>query len=164
MNFDAELVLLFFFSNICREIAEDGRELLFDHGAPYFTVSSPDVLGLVHEWESRGLVASWNEKFGAFDCDSKKFLNTEQEGSSKKYVGVPGMNSICRALLHESGVHSLFGVGVGKLEWFDHEGLWSLSSFDGQDLGQFKGVVASDKSTFSSRFKSATGRPPPIGM
>lgn len=67
-------------------------------------------------------------------------------------------------LLTFVGVHSLFGVGVGKSEWFDHEALWSLSSLDGQDLGQFKGVVASDKSTFSSRFKSATGRPPPIGM
>ncbi|KAG4145247.1 hypothetical protein ERO13_D05G085901v2 [Gossypium hirsutum] len=38
-----------------REISEDGRELLFDHGAPYFTVTNLDVLSVVTEWESRGL-------------------------------------------------------------------------------------------------------------
>lgn len=58
----------------------------------------------------------------------------------------------------------MFGVGVGKLEWLDYEELWSLSGLDGQDLGQFKGVVASDKSTFSSRFTNVTRKPPPIGM
>ncbi|KAK8295886.1 hypothetical protein V6Z11_D05G087500 [Gossypium hirsutum] len=42
-----------------REISEDGRELLFDHGAPYFTVTNLDVLSVVTEWESRGLVAEW---------------------------------------------------------------------------------------------------------
>lgn len=61
-----------------REIADDGRELLFDHGAPYFTATNPEVLNIVQEWESRGLVAPWNEKFASFDCDSKKFLNIEQ--------------------------------------------------------------------------------------
>ncbi|KAI5674598.1 hypothetical protein M9H77_14962 [Catharanthus roseus] len=147
-----------------REIADDGRELLFDHGAPYFTATNPEVLNIVQEWESRGLVAPWNEKFASFDCDSKKFLNIEQEGLGQKYVGIPGMNSICRALSCESGVQSMFGVGVGKLEWLDYEELWSLSGLDGQDLGQFKGVVASDKSTFSSRFTNVTRKPPPIDL
>ncbi|PPD86178.1 hypothetical protein GOBAR_DD16882 [Gossypium barbadense] len=51
-----------------REISEDGKELLFDHGAPYFTVTNPDVLSVVTEWESRGLVAEWKSNFGSFDC------------------------------------------------------------------------------------------------
>uniref|UniRef100_A0A6N2KLI4 Amine oxidase domain-containing protein n=1 Tax=Salix viminalis TaxID=40686 RepID=A0A6N2KLI4_SALVM len=61
-----------------REISEDGKELLFDHGAPFFSVSNCDVLKLVHEWESKGLVAEWKENFGSFDCISKKFLDNDQ--------------------------------------------------------------------------------------
>ncbi|XP_027127240.1 uncharacterized protein [Coffea arabica] len=145
-----------------RETAEDGRELLFDHGAPYFTVTNPEVVGLVQDWESRGFVAPWNEKFGSFDCTSKKFLVSNEEESNQKYVGIPGMNSICRALSSEPGVRSCFGLGVGKVEWLEYEDLWSLTSLDGQDLGQFKGVVTSDKNMFSSRFTTATGRKPPL--
>ncbi|CAI9088083.1 OLC1v1022319C1 [Oldenlandia corymbosa var. corymbosa] len=147
-----------------REIAEDGREFVFDHGAPYFTASNPGVLGLVQEWESRGIVASWNEKFGSFDFASKKFVDIEEEPSSQKYVGIPGMNSICRALTLEPGITSRFGLGVAKVEWLESEGSWSLTGFNGEDLGIFKGVVASDKNTFSSRFTNATGRPPPLDL
>ncbi|XP_021905768.1 uncharacterized protein LOC110820568 isoform X2 [Carica papaya] len=61
-----------------RENTGDGNELLFDHGAPFFTVANPDVLALVHEWESRGLVAPWKENFATFDCTTKKFVDIHQ--------------------------------------------------------------------------------------
>ncbi|KAK4420662.1 hypothetical protein Salat_2016700 [Sesamum alatum] len=149
-----------------REHCEDGRELLFDHGAPYFTVSAGnlEVQSLVNDWESRGLVAEWKEKFGSFDFSSKKFVDIEEEGSNKRYVGIPGMNSICRALCHEPGVESRFGLGIGTMDWLDEDDAWSLRSLDGQDVGNFKGVVASDKNTFSSRFTNVTGKPPPIDL
>ncbi|KAL2247759.1 uncharacterized protein LOC105176535 isoform X1 [Sesamum indicum] len=149
-----------------RELCEDGRELLFDHGAPYFTVSAGnlEVQSLVNDWESRGLVAEWKEKFGSFDFSSKKFVDIEEEWSNKRYVGVPGMNSICRALCHEPGVETRFGLGIGTLDWSEDDDAWSLRSLDGQDVGNFKGVVASDKSTFSSRFTNVTGKPPPIDL
>ena len=147
-----------------KEITEDGKELVFDHGAPLFTVSNPDVLGIVREWEARGLVAEWKENFASFDCISRKFIDFEKEGLSEKYVGVPVMNSICRALCHEPGVESKFGVGVGSLEWFDEKNLWSLTGLDGQNLGNFEGVVASDKNIFSKRFTDVTGRPPPLDL
>ena len=62
-----------------------------------------------------------------------------------------------------SGVESKFGVGVGKIEWLQAEDLWSLTGLDGQNLGHFNGVVASDKNTCAPRFTSVTGRPPPLG-
>lgn len=111
---------------------------------------------------------------------------------SKRYVGVPGMNSICRALCHEPGmykfyyfsfwnnsylrlnvialhcislgVESKFGTSVGRLEWLEGEDLWSVMGLDGQNLGRFNGVVASDKNIASPRFTSVTGRLPPLGM
>lgn len=146
-----------------REISEDGKELLFDHGASFFSASNSDVLRLVHEWESKGLVEEWKENFGSFDCISKKFLDIEQEAPNKKYVGIPGMNSICKALCNETGVESKFGVSIGRLECLDDE-KWSLTGLDGQNLGRFSGVVVSDKSIASPRFTDVTGRPPPLDL
>lgn len=147
-----------------REVSEDGKELVFDHGAPYFTITNAEVLGLVSEWESRGLVAEWKQSFGSFDCISNKFVDIQQEGLTKRYVGVPGMNAICRALCQEPGVESKFGVGVGRLDWLEDENLWSLTGLDGKNLGHFKGVVVSDKNIVSPRFTNVTGRPPPLDL
>ena len=55
-------------------------------------------------------------------------------------------------------------MGVGKFEWIEHENLWSLTGLDGQNLGHFKGVVASDKNIVSPRFTEITGQSPPLGM
>jgi len=43
-------------------------------------------------------------------------------------------------------------------------GLWSLIGVDGQNLGQFKGLVASDKNIVSTRIAYVPGRLPPLGM
>lgn len=61
-----------------REIGDDGKELMFDHGAPFFCVSNSDAMALVHEWESRGFVSEWKQVFGSFDCASNKFLGIQQ--------------------------------------------------------------------------------------
>ncbi|GMH24219.1 hypothetical protein Nepgr_026062 [Nepenthes gracilis] len=147
-----------------RESLEDGKELFFDHGAPYFTVTDPNVLSIVEEWESRGLVDEWKETFGTFDCISKEFVEIEKEESSKKYVGIPGMNSLCRALCHEPGVESKFGIGVGKVQWSADMNSWSLIGFNGQFLGNFDGLVASDKNIVSPRFADVMGQPTPLDM
>lgn len=146
-----------------RETTEDGKELFFDHGAPYFTVTNPDVLGMVLEWESRGLVAEWEERFGTFDFTSKTFINSQKELARRKYVGIPGMNSICKALCNETGVDCKFGVGIAKMEWVDEKS-WSLSSVKGEFLGSFDGVVATDKILASSGFFYLTEHPPPLDV
>ncbi|WOG95851.1 hypothetical protein DCAR_0415180 [Daucus carota subsp. sativus] len=145
-----------------RETTEDGKELVFDHGAPYFTATNADVHRVVADWEARGFVAEWKESFGSFNFISRTFSDYEKDGSCKKFVGTPKMNSICRALVSEPGVETKFGVGVGRLEWLEDEGSWSLNGMDGQNLGHFKGVIASDKNVFSPRFTDLTGRPPPL--
>ncbi|CAH2033412.1 unnamed protein product [Thlaspi arvense] len=144
-----------------REIGQDGEELTFDHGAPFFCVSNSDALALVHEWESRGLVSQWKQAFGSFDCASNKFLGIQKEGDGNKYVGVPGMNSISKALCQESGVQSMFGTGIAKLEWLEEEIPWLLKDSKGQNVGRFHGVVASDKNIVSPRF---TQLPPPLDL
>lgn len=53
---------------------------MFDHGAPCFTVNTnnQEVQNLVNDWESRGFVAEWKEKFGSFDFVSRKFVSIEE--------------------------------------------------------------------------------------
>lgn len=147
-----------------REISEDGREIYFDHGAPFFSVSDTAALGYINEWKTKGLVAEWKENFGSFDRNLNQFTDFEKEGFETKYVCLPGMNSVCRALCLEPGVESKFGVGIGRLEWLEDDKLWSLIGLDGQNLGQFEGIVASDKNIVNPRVLAVTGRPPPLDL
>lgn len=61
-------------------------------------------------------------------------------------------------------MESIFGASIGKIEWSNDEKLWSFMGLEGQILGQFKGIVLSDKNTVSPRFKEVSGRSPPLGM
>lgn len=63
---------------ICREMTEDGRDLFFDHGAPYFSVTDKEVMGLVNSWQARGIVAEWRVPFGCFDRSAEKFVDLEK--------------------------------------------------------------------------------------
>ncbi|XP_062214406.1 uncharacterized protein LOC133915307 isoform X1 [Phragmites australis] len=147
-----------------RELMEDGTELRFDHGAPYFTVSNDEVARVMSGWEARGIVAEWMAMFACFDRATGKFKDFEKEGTTKKYVGVPGMNSICKSLCLQDGVVAKFGVTVGKMDWLQDRSSWSLASLDGKDLGYFDYVVATDKNIASPRFSGLTGRPPPLDL
>ncbi|KAF5178948.1 Renalase [Thalictrum thalictroides] len=147
-----------------REITEDGKELYFDHGAPFFAITDKDVMTLVCEWEARGLVVEWKENFGIYDCVTKKFVDIEKEGSSKKFVGIPGMNAICLAMSREPGIQTMFGVTVGTLQWLEEKKSWLPIDMDGQTLGQFDAVVVSDIYVTSPRFTAVTGRPPPLDI
>ncbi|CAM8990614.1 unnamed protein product [Rhodiola kirilowii] len=147
-----------------RETTEDGKELVFDHGAPFFLVNNDEVLDLCSGWEKRGLVTEWMDKFGVFDRSSNKFIDPVMGRQGKRYVALPGMNSICKALSNEPGVESKYGVGVGKMEWLNDENMWMLIGYDGSTLGRFAGVVASDKNVVSSRIKEVTGRAPPLDI
>ena len=67
-----------FIINFVRETTEDGKELVFDHGAPYFTATNADVHRVVADWEARGFVAEWKESFGSFNFISRTFSDYEK--------------------------------------------------------------------------------------
>lgn len=121
------------------------------------------------------------------------FRLIQDQEVNARYVGVPGMNSVCKALCQEPGIefrfinsvlwHSAssvytfflffvfqlgietrFGHTIGRSDWLMDQNAWSLKSIDGQDVGHFMGVVATDKNTFLSRFTDVTGKQPPIGI
>lgn len=57
-----------------------------------------------------------------------------------------------------------FGTTVAKVDLLQDQGLWLLSGLDGQVLGQFDGIVATDKNISSPRFTGLTRRLPPLGL
>jgi predicted NAD/FAD-dependent oxidoreductase len=76
-----------------RVTMEDGTELRFDHGAPYFTVTNDEVARLVSGWEARGIVAEWKATFACFDLATGKFTDFDKvqfRSSCKKKLNYSG--------------------------------------------------------------------------
>ncbi len=67
-------------------------DLRFDHGAQYFTARDPRFESLVASWLEDGLVAPWDGRIAVVDRGTV----TIQDGRTQRFVGVPGMNAVCR--------------------------------------------------------------------
>ncbi|CAM6093243.1 unnamed protein product [Calypogeia fissa] len=144
-----------------REKMGDGTELLFDHGAQYMTVSYPSVQSLVDKWQAAGLVGIWQAKFGSFDMVERRYSEETRNDGVTIYVGVPGMNSFCKAMASQPGIKAEYNTMVVEMKWKE-EGLWVLTSKNGESLGTYGAVVVADKALASSRFRAQTGLPPPL--
>jgi len=109
--------------------------LRFDHGAQYFTVRDPLFERFVASWRRDGLVARWNGRLAKLDRVAVE-LNDD---SPQRFVGVPGMNAICKHLAGDLDV--AFDRSVSRLE---REGeRWCVRCEDGSELGRFDAVVVS---------------------
>eukprot|EP00897_Mesotaenium_endlicherianum_P010330 jgi/Mesen1/9325/ME000061S08765 len=134
-----------------RERREEGSaDLVFDHGAQYFTVKDPLVQSLVDKWQLAEAVDQWRGRFGTLDASTGSFAAEEEEGK-RRYVGKPGMNAICQSLAAQPGVETRYGVMVKTLKWNNGgssssgagaaDGQWELRSSEGAPLGAFDAVV-----------------------
>jgi predicted NAD/FAD-dependent oxidoreductase len=66
----------------------------FDHGAQYFTVESAEFAAQVSQWQSSGHAAPWYGDEALFEDG----FWTHRPDARKRWVGVPGMNSLGQAL------------------------------------------------------------------
>ena len=105
----------------------------FDHGAQYFTARDPSFRRLVRSWTEGGLVAPWEGRFAALRGGRAEAL----EGSTERFVGVPGMNAPARHLAADLDVQT--GSRVSALERAD--GRWILRLEEGAEEGPFDRVV-----------------------
>jgi predicted NAD/FAD-dependent oxidoreductase len=69
-------------------------ELLFDHGAQYFTARDPRFLRHVVAWQERGLVETWDARIATIGQRRR----TAPPRSTQRFVAIPGMNAICHEL------------------------------------------------------------------
>ncbi len=111
----------------------DGRH--FDHGAQYFTVRDERFEGFVESWRQNGLVSEWDGEIAVLGDEAKRW----KDRRTRRFVGVPGMNSICRHLA--AGLDLTFETRVAGLDRVD--GRWLLTSDGGAELGSYDSVVVS---------------------
>ncbi|QAT86920.1 FAD dependent oxidoreductase [Corallococcus coralloides] len=113
-----------------RRSAEGGA---FDHGAQYFTARDPLFRALVDAWVADGVAAEWRGRVGTL---TRGTVTPAKE--AVRYVGVPGMSAVAKALA--DGLDVRTGVRVERVA---REGqAWRLTAETGQDLGLAEVVVA----------------------
>lgn len=122
---------------------EDGRT--FDHGAQYFTVEAPAMAHAVSLWERAGVVAPWRGRIGALAPGARLSAATDCEPRTR-YVGVPGMNAVCKLLAQ--GLDLTPNARVARIEPAEASGAqpadrWSLLDETGASMGGFDAVVIS---------------------
>ncbi len=110
-------------------------DLRFDHGAQYFTARDPRFRRAIEQWQSDGLVARWPGTLAVVRDGEIAF----KDDSTERWVGVPGMNAICRRMA--AGLDVRYGSRIAQLEHRD--GRWQLETDDGADAGRFDAVVLS---------------------
>lgn len=105
----------------------------FDHGAQYFTARDPLFRAQVEAWVEDGVVAEWTGRIQTLEHG-----RVSPAKESVRYVGVPGMSAVAKALAE--GLDVRCGVRVERVV---REGAsWRLTSETGEDLGLAEVVVA----------------------
>jgi hypothetical protein len=107
----------------------------FDHGAQYFTVRDPGFRRRVGTWCDEGIVAPWEGRIAVVDNGRVE----PKDGDTERYVGVPGMNAVCRHLAEDLDV--TWRTRVARIE--RDGGRWRLTAETGPDLGTADAVVVS---------------------
>ncbi|MGY8771060.1 MAG: NAD(P)/FAD-dependent oxidoreductase [Pirellulales bacterium] len=113
--------------------ADDG--LRFDHGAQYFTVRDAEFERYVQDWVTHGSVAVWDGVI----VDLANGQASPKPRATPRFIGVPGMNAVCKHLA--TGLDIQFQTRVVSPR---REGdLWRLRNDDGESLGEFDCFVTS---------------------
>lgn len=102
----------------------------FDHGAQYFTASSPAFQSFLARLQRAGVIAPWDV--------SIKTTRGARISDKAKFVAKPGMNALCKHLAGDLQVHSAFHV-----ERIERAGAQStLVNRDGDRAGPFDWVIS----------------------
>ena len=108
----------------------------FDHGAQYFTVRDARFARQVELWSRAGVVAEWQGRISVL-TEGGRIRATD--GSTPRFVGVPGMSAICGRLAADLDVRA--GTRVCALSRSGDR--WSLVTEPASQVGEFDAVVLS---------------------
>jgi photolyase PhrII len=73
----------------------------FDHGAQYFTVRDANLQRYVASWVEQGLVQPWKGRIAVLQADEPPQEASAKSQATERFVGVPGMNAICKHLIED---------------------------------------------------------------
>ncbi len=106
----------------------------FDHGAQWFSVRDDRFREFLGRHVPAGAWAPWDGRFGSLEGG-----RLVPEGRTEtRYVGVPGMNAVCRGLAERQDVR--LGVRIASLG--GSPGAWMVADEAGSAHGPFDWVVS----------------------
>ncbi|MHC5064455.1 MAG: NAD(P)/FAD-dependent oxidoreductase [Planctomycetota bacterium] len=115
-----------------RSSTRRGEDSAFDHGAQYFTLERAAFAEEVELWHRAGVAREWLGKM--VNLQSGKITAAEEK---RRFVGVPGMSSICRHLTTDCATQ--YSFRVEKIQRRD--GGLRLHGEKGLEAGEFAAVV-----------------------
>ncbi len=71
------------------------EEVVFDHGAQYFTIRDERFRDSLKAAQADGVIQSWNGEAGSLSGDG---LSQRFQPATPRYVGVPSMNVLPKAM------------------------------------------------------------------
>jgi hypothetical protein len=89
---------------------------VFDHGAQFITVRSPEFQQFVEEWKSLGIVREWSRSFPSAGADAPV-------ESLPRLIGIPGMTAVAKHLARDLDVRlntRIVGVDLRGNGWVVH--------------------------------------------
>lgn len=114
------------------------KDFQWDHGAQYFSPKSAAFQAAVAEWSDAGWCVPWAGKHCVWSVANG--LMTDPKANTR-YVGSPGMNSICRGLLN--GINTQYSTRAVARR---NNNKWALThGKSGQSLGEFDFLICTDK-------------------
>lgn len=105
-----------------------------DIGAQYFTIRNPRFREFLHQHAGEDVFAPWQGRL-VYETGTGA---TEPFHSALRYVGVPRMTAISRALAEGLALHA--GVRIARMDR-DSAGSWTLTDTAGEMFGPFDGVI-----------------------
>lgn len=105
-----------------------------DIGAQYFTIRNPDFRQFLERYAGPSTFGLWR---GVFRYEHPE-QGWQDMHAAERYVGIPRMSAITRAISQDLDVRS--GVRIARLKR-DSNGLWQLRDTDGKVYERFDAVV-----------------------
>ena len=102
----------------------------FDHGAQYFTAKNEHFRRYVEAWHDSGVVEKWDGRI--VELDGGEIIERD---SSDRFVGVPGMNAVCKHLARE--LHVVVRTRIEELKCGER---WELTASESA-VGKFDSVI-----------------------
>lgn len=126
-------------------ITRDEHRYQFDHGAQYIgRPKTKEFEETLNSWKEEGWVKEWEGSFASVygaDCIA-------EEVKKERWVGYPGMHSICRNLLHHKNIKVKTQTQAHALQPNGQSTEWQLiHGKTRENLGKFDWLVASDRNS-----------------
>lgn len=106
----------------------------FDHGAQYFTAHTAAFRDFLTPFLADGTAARWSPKL----VDLTAGQVSDRAWTAPRYVAVPGMNALCKALAVDQTVWR--STPIAAIERV--EAAWSLVAADGERYGPYDWVLS----------------------